>query len=79
MHVHHFNRSARKKKVFMSPGQKTGDVRTMEDMMGILDPGFEDLGVQVLDAKVAPGLMGHFGTMDNPPTDYFSMRTLERA
>lgn len=46
------------------------------DVMGILDPGFEQSGLKD-DFEVAPGLMAHFDTLDDPPPDYYSMPVLE--
>lgn len=59
-----------------SRGQATKPPIGVMDVMGILDPGFEQAG-SLDDYQVAPGLMAHFETLDEPPADYFSMPTLE--
>lgn len=48
------------------------------DVMGILDPGFEEVDGGSLDYIVANGVVGHFATLDEPPPAYYAMPTLER-
>jgi hypothetical protein len=81
MHVTLFNRTRAVDKT--KPRRPRGprrpeDIPRDEDLLGVLDPGFEDVGYAVRDFQVADGVVGHFSTMANPPPNYFAMPTLER-
>lgn len=81
MQVQLFNRGPRRKlgrKPDALVRHQQRELTQAEDLMGILDAGFEDIGVKVHDYQVAPGVSAHFLTMSSPPPDYFSMPTLER-
>lgn len=75
MRVSTFNRDSIVNKNKRAPEERV----TGLDVFGVLDPGFEDIGISIQDYNVAPGLAGHFATMNAPPSDYFAMPLFERV
>ena len=81
MRVQTFNRESiinKKRRQALQHQEPAQGPREHIDTLGLLDPGFEDVGIKVHDYDIAPGLTAHFATMDEPPPNYFAMPALER-